>query len=237
VEAHRLQQYGQAIVADAYPLLLLLTQTAEAESLPLEWIENVATEFTALLALVDETWMSAKDEYVKSIIYRINLKCDNLDQLLMLLFHNISIRREQENVADLGSMLIPMSFMRHFKKEDTYPQQFWQASWVSVEKRYRHEKKNWALIQALIRLVITTSMTWFRTTTKKTLQQDALTLLDACRLHIHYEFNGSMLLTPLIASISWDKGCGLVLERNGSQGITLCLAPMPCGISMGITNL
>jgi hypothetical protein len=70
VEAHRLQQYGQAIVADAYPLLLLLTQTAEAESLPLEWIENVATEFTALLALVDETWMSAKDEYVKSIIYK-----------------------------------------------------------------------------------------------------------------------------------------------------------------------
>jgi hypothetical protein len=70
VEAHRLQQYGQAIVADAYPLLLLLTQTAEAESLFLEWIENVATEFTALLALVDETWMSAKDEYVKSIIYK-----------------------------------------------------------------------------------------------------------------------------------------------------------------------
>jgi hypothetical protein len=111
----------------------------------------------------------------------------------MLLFHNISIQQEQENMADLGSMLIPMSFMRHFKKEDTYLQQFWQAYWVSVEKHYRHEKKNWALIQALIRLVITTLMTWFGTTTKKTLQQDALTLLDTCGLHIHYEFNSSVL--------------------------------------------
>jgi hypothetical protein len=65
VEAHRLQQYGQAIVEDAFPLLLLLSETADAESIPLEWIENVATEFTALLALVDEAWMSAKDEYVQ----------------------------------------------------------------------------------------------------------------------------------------------------------------------------
>jgi hypothetical protein len=65
VEAHRLQHYGQAIVEDAFPLLLLLSETADAESIPLEWIENVATEFTALLALVDEAWMSAKDEYVQ----------------------------------------------------------------------------------------------------------------------------------------------------------------------------
>lgn len=65
VEAHRLQQYGQMIIVDAYPLLLLLTETAEFESLPLEWIENVATEFTALLALINERWVSAKDEYVK----------------------------------------------------------------------------------------------------------------------------------------------------------------------------
>jgi hypothetical protein len=68
VEAHRLQQYGQAIIVDAYPLLLLLTETAESESLPLEWIENVSTEFTALLALVDDRWMSAKDEYVENIM-------------------------------------------------------------------------------------------------------------------------------------------------------------------------
>lgn len=64
VEAHRLQQYGQMIIVDAYPLLLLLTETAESESLPLEWIENVATEFTALLDLIDGRWVSAKEEYV-----------------------------------------------------------------------------------------------------------------------------------------------------------------------------
>ena len=75
VEAHRLQQYGQMIIVDAYPLLLLLTEAAEFESLPLEWIENVATEFTALLALIDERWMSAKEEYVLgSTMVRINLK-------------------------------------------------------------------------------------------------------------------------------------------------------------------
>jgi hypothetical protein len=66
VEAHRLQQYGQAIIADAYPLLLLLCDTAESENLPLQWIEDTSTEFTALLAQIDETWLSAKEEYVKS---------------------------------------------------------------------------------------------------------------------------------------------------------------------------
>ena len=65
VESHRLQQYGQAIITDAYPLLLLLTNTAESEHLPLQWIEEVSTEFTALLAVIDEIWMSAEDEYVK----------------------------------------------------------------------------------------------------------------------------------------------------------------------------
>src|SRR6267378_3809405 len=34
VEAHCLQQYGQAIINDTYPLLLLLTDTAESESYP-----------------------------------------------------------------------------------------------------------------------------------------------------------------------------------------------------------
>ena len=72
VEAHRLQQYGQSIIADAYPILLLLTETADSESLPLEWVENIATEFTRLLTLVDERWMSAKDEYVKCIPARID---------------------------------------------------------------------------------------------------------------------------------------------------------------------
>ena len=65
MEAHHLQQYGQSIIVDVYPILLLLTETVESESLPLEWVENIATEFTALLMLVDERWMLAKDEYVK----------------------------------------------------------------------------------------------------------------------------------------------------------------------------
>ena len=60
VEAHRLEQYGQMIIVEAHPLLFLLTESAESESLPLDWIENTATEFTMLLALVDECWTSAK---------------------------------------------------------------------------------------------------------------------------------------------------------------------------------
>ena len=83
VEAHCLQQYGQMIIVDAYPLLLLLTETAEFESLPLEWIDVVVTEFTALLALIDERWMSAKDEYIGSIMARINLFRRFLERLLI----------------------------------------------------------------------------------------------------------------------------------------------------------
>ena len=64
IEGHRLQQYGNAIIVDAYSLLLLLTDSAESESMPLEWIEEVATDFTTLLKRMDEQWMSAKDEYV-----------------------------------------------------------------------------------------------------------------------------------------------------------------------------
>lgn len=64
IEIHRLQQYGDMIIFDAFPLVLLLVESAEAESIPLEWIEQIATEFTALLELIDEQWMSAKDECV-----------------------------------------------------------------------------------------------------------------------------------------------------------------------------
>ena len=49
--------------------------TARLEGLPLEWINNVSTDFTALLlALIDETWMQAKDEYIKRTIGRNYLK-------------------------------------------------------------------------------------------------------------------------------------------------------------------
>ena len=73
IEAHRLQQYGNAIIADAYPVLLLLTESAGAESIPLEWIDELATEFTTLLELIEEQWMSVKDEYVSSIVAKIHL--------------------------------------------------------------------------------------------------------------------------------------------------------------------
>ncbi|KIJ99156.1 hypothetical protein K443DRAFT_62827, partial [Laccaria amethystina LaAM-08-1] len=43
---------------EAYPLLLLLAESAESESLPQDWIENVATHFTMLLELVNEHWLS-----------------------------------------------------------------------------------------------------------------------------------------------------------------------------------
>ncbi|KAF8797423.1 hypothetical protein BYT27DRAFT_7042192, partial [Phlegmacium glaucopus] len=52
---------------DAYPLLLLLTESAESESIPPEWIEQLATEFTALLELINEQWMSVKDESASNV--------------------------------------------------------------------------------------------------------------------------------------------------------------------------
>jgi hypothetical protein len=88
VEAHRLRQYGNAIIVEAYPVVLLLTESAESESLPLEWIEQVADEFTALLAVIQEHWTSAKDEYVMSGITRDSI---NLNQIFFRLAANIMI--------------------------------------------------------------------------------------------------------------------------------------------------
>jgi hypothetical protein len=68
IDAHRLQHYGNAIILDAYPLLVLLEESANSELLPHSWIEDVSTEFTALLALIDDAWLSAKAEYVKDIM-------------------------------------------------------------------------------------------------------------------------------------------------------------------------
>jgi hypothetical protein len=68
IEAHRLQQYGNTIISVAYPLLVLLDDSAKSELLPHSWIEDVSTEFTALLALIDDAWLSAKAEYVKNIM-------------------------------------------------------------------------------------------------------------------------------------------------------------------------
>ena len=62
VEAHCLQQYGQSI-------MLLLTESAQYDSLPLDWVENITTEFTILLTLIDERWMSAKDECINCLMF------------------------------------------------------------------------------------------------------------------------------------------------------------------------
>ena len=75
IEAHQLQQYGNSIIADAYPLLLLLTKSAESESIPLEWIDQLTTEFTTLLEFINEQQMSVKDEYISSLMAKINLNC------------------------------------------------------------------------------------------------------------------------------------------------------------------
>jgi hypothetical protein len=65
LDANRLQYYGNLIIDEAYPLLLLLAESAESESLPEDWIEDVATHFTMLLELVNEHWLSvANAKYV-----------------------------------------------------------------------------------------------------------------------------------------------------------------------------
>lgn len=73
VETHRLQQYGNKIIMEAYPVVILLTESAESESLPLEWIEQISTEFTTLLEVIQEYWTSAKDEYVTSSMLEVPL--------------------------------------------------------------------------------------------------------------------------------------------------------------------
>lgn len=65
LEAHRLQQYGNAIMSDAYSLLLLMEASSEAGSPLREWVESAANEFTELLALVNDRWAFAQDEYTR----------------------------------------------------------------------------------------------------------------------------------------------------------------------------
>lgn len=64
LEAHCLQQYGRAIITDAYPLLLLMEESAEHEGIPYSWVEAVANQFAETLLLVDERWRIAEGEYV-----------------------------------------------------------------------------------------------------------------------------------------------------------------------------
>lgn len=62
LEAHRLQQYGNAIANDGYPLLLLMEASAGPDSPLQAWIDIAANEFTQLLTLVDEMWTSVQNQ-------------------------------------------------------------------------------------------------------------------------------------------------------------------------------
>ena len=61
-ERHRLQQYGDAIISDAYPILLLMADSAQSEFLPEIWIESAADQFTELLRHVNDHWKSLDTE-------------------------------------------------------------------------------------------------------------------------------------------------------------------------------
>jgi hypothetical protein len=202
VEVHRLQQYGQAIISEAYPLLLLLSETAESEGVPTQWIDQVSTDFTALLALIDEAWTSSKDECVQSDLFRSNLIFD-LDLQMEFVFHNLSIRQQiQEIEADQEKVLIPRFFMKPFRKEDGFPLQFLQVYSALIEKPFKHGKRSWELFLTLIRSVMQNLTTWFAFTTKKTQPEDALTSWGISVRHIHYEFKDTVLLLLLIVLTS-----------------------------------
>jgi hypothetical protein len=70
VEPHRLGKYAAAVVSDAFPLLLLLDESAEEENLSLHWLEKVSNLFVEILVLLDENLERARGEYVK-----ISAKC------------------------------------------------------------------------------------------------------------------------------------------------------------------
>jgi len=66
VELHRLDQYATAVVSDAFPLLLLLDESAEEEGLDLSWLENVSNLYVELLVLLDENLKRTRGQYVVS---------------------------------------------------------------------------------------------------------------------------------------------------------------------------
>lgn len=67
LDAYRLQQYGNTISSDAYPLLLLMEQSVQDDSPLRVWVEDAADEFTGLLSLVNDLWTSAQDQYVNHL--------------------------------------------------------------------------------------------------------------------------------------------------------------------------
>ena len=65
VEPHRLEKYATAVVSDAFPLLLLLDESAEEENLSLHWLEKASNLYMEILVLLDENLEYARGEYVK----------------------------------------------------------------------------------------------------------------------------------------------------------------------------
>ena len=152
IEAHCLQQYGNTIIMEAYPVVLLLNESAESESLPLEWIEHIATEFTALFEVIWEHWTSAKDEYVMGIASgSINLNQIFLDWLLILRFLTISIPYTVESVADQKNLLIRRFFMMLSRKEGESQPVFLRPLWVSIKRLFKHGYRNQILISGMMK--------------------------------------------------------------------------------------
>ena len=65
IEPHRLDKYAAAVVSYAFPLLLLLDESAEEENLSLDWLEKVSNSYVEILVLLDENLECARGEYVK----------------------------------------------------------------------------------------------------------------------------------------------------------------------------
>ena len=152
IEAHCLQQYGNTIIMEAYSVVLLLTESAESKPLPLEWFEHTTTEFTTLLAVIQEHWTSAKNECVMGIARgSINMNQIFLDWLLILRFLTISIPYTVENMANPKNLLIQRFFMMLSRKEDESQPVFLQLLWVSIERLFKHGYRKWIIISGMMK--------------------------------------------------------------------------------------
>ena len=143
--------------------------------------------------------------YSASDIFRSNL-IFNLDLQMAFLFHNLSIRLLQQPIqeieVDLGNVLIPRFFMKPFRKEDGFLQQFLQVYSALIGKPFKHGKRSWGLFPTLIISVMENLTTWLAFTSKKTQLEDALTSWGISVQHIHYEFKDTVLLLLLVVLTS-----------------------------------
>ena len=62
IEPHRLDIYAAAVTSDAFPLLLLLDESAEDENMSLPWLEKVSNLYVEILVLLDENLERARGE-------------------------------------------------------------------------------------------------------------------------------------------------------------------------------